>query len=64
MLKKVFAVNGKQLNPYAPENFPKSFDGAEAIYKQNSGLTTNFGAMRFPQADFCHGRSEFLFRKI
>jgi len=49
MLKEVFAVNGKQLNPYSPEGFPKSFDGADGIYKQYSGLTANFGQMRFPR---------------
>lgn len=49
MLREVFAVNGKQLNPYSPEGFPKSFDGAEGIYKQYSGLTANFGKMRFPR---------------
>jgi len=29
LLKDIFAPDGKQLNPYAPEGFPKSFDGAE-----------------------------------
>jgi hypothetical protein len=42
MLKEVFASNGRQLNPYPPEGFPKSLDGADAIYKQYSGLTTSF----------------------
>lgn len=49
ILKDIFAVDGRQLNPYAPDGFPKSFDGAEAIYQQYSGLTAHFGQMRFPR---------------
>lgn len=49
MLRDVFAEDGKQLNPYSPEGFPKSFDGVEGIYKQYSGLTANFGQMKFPR---------------
>jgi ketosteroid isomerase-like protein len=49
ILKAIFAEKGRQLNPYAPAGFPKSFDGAEAIYKQYSGLTQNFGRMKFPR---------------
>jgi ketosteroid isomerase-like protein len=64
MLKEVFAVNGKQLNPYAPENFPKSFDGAEAIYKQYSGLTANFGTMKFPREIFATEDPNFFFVKF
>ena len=49
MLTDVFAESGKQLNPYSPEGFPKSFDGAEGIYKQYRGLAANFGQMNFPR---------------
>lgn len=64
MLKEVFAPEGKQLNPYAPANFPKSFDGAEAIYKQYSGLTANFGAMKFPRQIFATEDPNFFFVKF
>jgi ketosteroid isomerase-like protein len=49
ILKDVFAKDGRQLNPYAPDGFPASFDGADAIYKQYNGLTANFGQMKFPR---------------
>ena len=32
LLEVVFAEKGRQLNPYVPEGFPKSFDSREAIY--------------------------------
>lgn len=49
LLKTVFAPQGRQLNPYVPEGFPKSFDGSEAIYKQYSSLPQMFGQMKFPR---------------
>ena len=49
LLKTVFATDGRQLNPYVPEGFPKSFDGSEAIYKQYSSLPQMFGQMKFPR---------------
>lgn len=64
MLKEVFASNGRQLNPYSPEGFPKSFDGAEVIYKQYSGLTTNFGHMKFPRQIFATEDPNFFFVKF
>jgi uncharacterized protein len=64
MLKEVFAENGKQLNPYSPEGFPKSFDGAEGIYKQYSGLTANFGQMKFPRQIFATEDPNFFFVKF
>lgn len=64
MLKEIFAINGKQLNPYSPEGFPKSFDGADGIYKQYSGLTENFGQMRFPREIFATEDPNFFFVKF
>ncbi|HEY4784993.1 MAG TPA: PhzA/PhzB family protein [Bacteroidales bacterium] len=64
ILKEVFAKNGKQLNPYSPEGFPKSFDGSEAIYKQYSGLTVNFGQMKFPRQIFATEDPNFFFVKF
>ena len=61
LLKTIFAENGRQLNPYAPEGFPKSFDGAEAIYRQYSGLTATFGKMRFPRQIFATEDPNFFF---
>jgi uncharacterized protein len=61
MLKEVFAEKGRQLNPYAPEGFPKSFDGAEAIYKQYRGLTQNFGQMKFPRLILATEDPNFFF---
>jgi ketosteroid isomerase-like protein len=64
MLKVVFAENGRQLNPYSPEGFPKSFDGAEGIYKQYSGLTANFGQMKFPRTIYATEDPNFFFVKF
>lgn len=64
MLKEVFAENGKQLNPYSPEGFPKSFEGTEGIYKQYSGLTANFGQMKFPRQIFATEDPNFFFVKF
>ena len=64
MLKEVFAKNGKQLNPYSPVGFPKSFDSADAIYKQYSGLTANFGQMKFPRQIFATEDPNFFFVKF
>lgn len=64
ILKEVFAEQGQQLNPYAPAGFPRSFDGAEGIYKQYSGLTANFGAMKFPRQIFATEDPNFFFVKF
>jgi ketosteroid isomerase-like protein len=64
MLKEVFAEKGKQLNPYAPEGFPKSFEGSEAIYKQYSGLTDKFGQMKFPRQILATEDPNFFFVKF
>lgn len=61
MLKDVFAPNGKQLNPYAPDGFPKSFDGADGIYSQYAGLTANFGEMKFPRKIYATEDPNFFF---
>jgi ketosteroid isomerase-like protein len=61
MLKEVFAPDGRQLNPYVPEGFPKSFDGAEAIYKQYSTLPQNFSKMRFPRTIYGTDDPDFFF---
>ena len=64
ILKEIFAEDAKQLNPYSPEGFPKSFDGAEAIYKQYSGLTANFGQMKFPREIMATENPNFIFVKF
>lgn len=63
-LKEVFAEDAKQLNPYIPEGFPKSFDGREAIYQQYNGLTANFGQMRFPREIFSTEDPNTIFVKF
>lgn len=60
-LKEVFAEDGRQLNPYSPEGFPKSFDGSEGIYKQYSGLIANFSAMKFPRTIYATEDPNFFF---
>jgi ketosteroid isomerase-like protein len=60
-LREVFAPEGRQLNPYVPEGFPKSFDGAEAIFQQYSGLTQQFGQMRFPRTIHATDDPDFFF---
>jgi uncharacterized protein len=64
MLKEVFAENAKQINPYSREGFPKTYDGAEGIYKQYSGLTANFGQMKFPRQIFATEDPNFFFVKF
>ncbi|MDO3625159.1 nuclear transport factor 2 family protein [Mucilaginibacter sp. BT774] len=61
LLKNIFAPDGKQLNPYAPDGFPKSFNGSEGIYKQYSGLTANFGKMLFPRKIYATEDPDFFF---
>lgn len=61
LLKEIFASEGRQFNPYAPAGFPKSFDGAEDIYKQYSGLTANFGKMTFPRNIYATEDPDFFF---
>ena len=61
VLKEVFAHDGRQLNPYIPEGFPASFDGNEAIYQQYSGLTENFGSMRFPRQIYTTSDPDLIF---
>jgi uncharacterized protein len=60
-LREVFAENGRQLNPYAPQGFPKSFDSAEAIYKQYSGVSQHFGRMKFPRRILATEDPNFFF---
>ncbi len=64
LLRTIFAENGQQFNPYAPEGFPRSFDGAEGIYKQYSGLTALFGQMKFPREIFATEDPDFFFVKF
>ena len=64
LLKEIFAVNGRQLNPYVPEGFPASFEGAEGIYKQYSSLPGLFGQMRFPRVLFATEDPQFIFVKF
>jgi ketosteroid isomerase-like protein len=64
LLKEIFAENGRQLNPYVPEGFPASFDGAEGIYKQYSSLPQLFGQMKFPRTLFATEDPQFIFVKF
>lgn len=61
LLKEIFAVDGKQLNPYAPAGFPASFEGADGIYQQYSSLTASFGQMKFPRQIFATEDPDFFF---
>lgn len=44
----IWADDGVQVMPYAPEGFPKILTGKEAIRKQYGGLPENFEYMKFP----------------
>jgi ketosteroid isomerase-like protein len=61
LLNEVFAEKGRQLNPYVPEGFPKSFDGRGAIYKQYSSLPASFGKMKFPRTIYATENPNFFF---
>lgn len=63
-LKDIFAADARQLNPYVPEGFPKSFDGIDAIYNQYSSLPQTFGKMRFPRELYATKNSDMVFVKF
>lgn len=44
----LFAPDGKQIMPFAPERFPRLLEGRAAIFEQYRGMPQNFSAMRFP----------------
>lgn len=46
-LRDIFAPDGRQINAFVPEGFPKSFEGAAEITKQYSALPKLFGQIRF-----------------
>lgn len=46
-LREIFAPDGRQINAFVPEGFPKSFEGAAEITKQYSALPKLFGQIRF-----------------
>ena len=64
ILREIFSMDAQQLNPYIPEGFPKSFDGREGIYKQYSGLTDNFGQMKFPRTIYATDDPNIVFVKF
>ncbi|HWK07798.1 MAG TPA: nuclear transport factor 2 family protein [Puia sp.] len=64
LLKEIFAENGRQINPYVPEGFAASFDGAEGIYKQYSSLPQLFGQMKFPRTLYATEDPLFIFVKF
>ena len=43
----VWADNPRQVMPYAPQNFPDTLQGTEAIRKQYAGLKENYNSMRY-----------------
>jgi ketosteroid isomerase-like protein len=49
---KVWADNGTQSMPLAPENFPSGLKGKEALYGQYKGLPQNYSSMQFPRKIF------------
>jgi ketosteroid isomerase-like protein len=61
LLKEIFAEDARQLNPYVPEGFPKSFDGREGIYRQYSSLPQLFGQMKFPRTIYSTEDPDFIF---
>ena len=64
VIREIFAENGRQLIPYAPDGFPKDLEGSEAVYKQFSGLTAFFGQMKFPRQIFATEDPDFFFVKF
>lgn len=45
----VWAENGKQIMPLAPQNFPRQLNDKAAIYNQYKGLPQNYTSMKFPR---------------
>lgn len=64
VIRDVFAPTAQQLLPYAPAGFPTRLDGAEAIYKQFSGLTTYFNQFKFPRQVLTTEDPNFIFVKF
>jgi ketosteroid isomerase-like protein len=44
----LFAEDGRQVMPFAPEGFPRRLDGRAAIARQYAGLPAAYASMRFP----------------
>jgi ketosteroid isomerase-like protein len=61
ILREIFAPEGRQINPYVPEGFPRSFDGVDAIFMQYSGLSKTFGKMSFIREIHVTEDPNFLF---
>ena len=45
----LWAEDGQQIMPFAPEGFPDTLSGKEAIYTQYKGLPDNYTSMEFPR---------------
>lgn len=45
----VWAEEGRQEMPFAPEGFPRLLDGIEAVRRQYGGLPNAYTGMRFPR---------------
>jgi|GEM_PF-130427 len=50
-LAALFAEDGRQVMPFAPEGFPRELVGRPAIARQYGGLPAAFTAMRFPDLE-------------
>lgn len=45
----LWAKDGQQIMPFAPEGFPDTLSGKEAIYRQYQSLPDNYRSMEFPR---------------
>ena len=63
-LREVFAPDGRQVNAFVPEGFPKSFEGSAEIYQQYSALPKQFGQMRFPRTIYATEDPNLFFVKF
>ncbi|HWV71417.1 MAG TPA: nuclear transport factor 2 family protein [Pseudosphingobacterium sp.] len=64
VIKEIFAPEGKQLMPYAPEGYQKSVNGLEAVYKQFSELPSRFSYFRYPRRLYTTDDPNLIFAKF
>ena len=64
VIKEIFAPEGKQLMPYAPEGYQNSVNGLEAVYKQFSELPSRFAFFRYPRDLYTTDDPNLIFAKF
>lgn len=64
VIKEIFALEGKQLMPYAPKGYQSSVNGLDAVYKQFSELPSRFAYFRYPRHLYTTDDPNLIFAKF